>query len=270
MAANARTNHLHASPDRLTESPQDEPAWFANDHFWHAAEPWLFPAPFWTIAPYEVESILEISGKPETCRVLDLGCGPGRVALQFARRGARVTGVDLNQAYLAKAAKAASHARLDVEWVHSDMRAYKTDATFDIAVCLYNTFGYFADDNADALVIANIYASVAPEGFFVLDHLGREICEHAISLDPYVETRAGVTVEHRAELRRNNSVLHCEWEIVAGERTDRFATEQFVYSADEISSLIQKAGFRTVECFGGYERTPYTPESDRLLVVASK
>lgn len=264
------TNHRRAFPVRLTDLPQDAPPWFADDRFWHAAEPWLFPAPFWTIAPYEVDSILEITNKLETCRVLDLGCGPGRVTLQFARRGARVTGVDLNQAYLDKAAKAANHARLDVEWVHSDMRAFKTDATFDIAVCLYNTFGYFADDDADAQVMQNIFASLTPDGYFVLDHLGREICEHAISLDPYLETRNGVTVEHRAELRRNNSVLHCEWDITAGDRHDRFVTEQYVYSAEEITALIRNAGFGSVECFGGYERTPYTPESDRLLVIASK
>ena len=144
------------------------------------------------------------------------------------------------------------------------------EATFDLVVCLYNTFGYFADDDADARVLRNIHSSLASNGYFVLDHLGREICEHAISLEPYIETRGGVTVEHRAELRRGNSVLHCCWEITSGGETERFVTEQYVYSADEIVQRINDAGFSSVECFGGYEQGAYTPESDRLLVIASK
>lgn len=261
-----------AVPVRLTDTHRDDPAtpWFADENFWRIAEPWLFAAPFWTTAAYEADSILEITGKPQDSRVLDLACGPGRVTLQFARRGARVTGVDLNQAYLDKARKSAERSGLDIEWVCADMREFRTDATFDLAVCLYNSFGYFVDDHSDARVLENIHASLKPDGHVVLDHLGREMCEHAISLDPYVETREGLTVEHRAELREDNSILHCVWKITDGKTCDRFVTEQHIYSAEELTGLVKNAGFDTIECFGGYERGVYTPESDRLLLIASK
>jgi 2-polyprenyl-3-methyl-5-hydroxy-6-metoxy-1,4-benzoquinol methylase len=36
-------------------------------------------------------------------RVLDMPCGPGRHALEFARRGFQVTGVDLNPSFIAQA-----------------------------------------------------------------------------------------------------------------------------------------------------------------------
>jgi SAM-dependent methyltransferase len=55
--------------------------------------------------------------------VLDVGCGSGRLAVELARAGAAVTGIDVSEARLAAARKRAGQAGVDVRILHADMTA---------------------------------------------------------------------------------------------------------------------------------------------------
>lgn len=244
--------------------------WFADPKFWERTERWLFPQPFWVAASYEVESIARLTGCPNGGNVLDLACGPGRTAIAFARMGYRVTGVDLTQDYLDRATSAATRSELDIEWILEDMRTFRREEAFDLAVCLYNSFGYFADRQADRTVLNHLFDSLHKGGSLVIDHLARELCQLSLHEGPYIETRDGVTVEHHAALIQGDTVLRCEWLVESEGREDRFITEQCVYSAPELERLVGDAGFTEVRCLGNYEGIPFNAEADRLLLIARK
>lgn len=70
-------------------------AWFDDDTLWESLEGFLFSqfrSP--ESAVREAEQILALIQPPQGAAVLDLCCGAGRNALEFARRGFQVTGVD--------------------------------------------------------------------------------------------------------------------------------------------------------------------------------
>ena len=70
-------------------------AWFDDDTFWESLEGFLFSQfRSFEIAGREAEQILALVHLPPRAAGLDLCCGPGRNALEFARRGFQVTGVD--------------------------------------------------------------------------------------------------------------------------------------------------------------------------------
>jgi 2-polyprenyl-3-methyl-5-hydroxy-6-metoxy-1,4-benzoquinol methylase len=71
----------------------------------------------------EVGAVLEILGLPRAARLLDLGCGWGRHAIELARGGLRVTGLDLAAPLLAEARRRADGSGATVDWVRGDMRA---------------------------------------------------------------------------------------------------------------------------------------------------
>ena len=54
-------------------------------------------------------------------RVLDAGCGTGRVGVELARRGHEVVGVDLDDSMLAEARTLAADAAVEVTWWHADL-----------------------------------------------------------------------------------------------------------------------------------------------------
>ena len=79
--------------------------------------------------------IAELKLAPGTT-VLDVGCGTGRHAVELARRGCVVTGVDLSSGMLAQAAAAAKAAGVAVELVHADAANFSLPAKYDVAIGL--------------------------------------------------------------------------------------------------------------------------------------
>ncbi len=70
--------------------------------------------------------------KPAT--VLDAGCGTGRVAIELARRGIEVVGVDVDPSMLATARRLAP----DLEWIEADLTTFDLGRTFDLVLLAGN------------------------------------------------------------------------------------------------------------------------------------
>jgi SAM-dependent methyltransferase len=94
--------------------------------------------------------------------VLDAGCGTGRVALELARRGMEVTGVDVDASMLEKArAKAPA-----LSWIHADLAGVDLGRTFDAVVLAGNVMIYLSP-GTEATVVANLARHVEPGGALV-------------------------------------------------------------------------------------------------------
>src|SRR5262245_27928400 len=116
---------------------------YDDDAFWDALAPLMFAPEKLQHAAADAASIARLIGLPAQARVLDHCCGAGAHAIELARRGYVVTGVDRTHAYLARARKAAQDAGVDVEWVEADVRSFTREASFDAAINLSTSFGCF-------------------------------------------------------------------------------------------------------------------------------
>jgi SAM-dependent methyltransferase len=86
-------------------------------------------APFAATPPELVEAMLDLAGTGPGERLIDLGCGDGRIAIAAARRGATALGVDLDRARIAEAEAAARRSGVDgrVAFRREDMFATPLD-----------------------------------------------------------------------------------------------------------------------------------------------
>jgi 2-polyprenyl-3-methyl-5-hydroxy-6-metoxy-1,4-benzoquinol methylase len=92
--------------------------------------------------------------------VLDAGCGTGRVAVELARRGYDVVGVDNDRSMLEVARKHPG------SWVDADLAALDLTRTFDVVLCAGNVLVY-VEPGTEAAVVARLAAHLAPGGLLV-------------------------------------------------------------------------------------------------------
>jgi SAM-dependent methyltransferase len=94
--------------------------------------------------------------------VLDAGCGTGRVAIELARRGIEVVGVDVDPSMLDVARGKAP----DLAWVLGDLAAVDLGRTFDVVVLAGNVMIFLAP-GTEAAVVAGLARHLSPGGALV-------------------------------------------------------------------------------------------------------
>jgi len=115
----------------------------------------------------EVAFVLGI--EPVATSVLDAGCGTGRVAIELARRGVSVVGVDVDASMLATARKSAPA----LEWEEHDLASLDLGRTFD-AVVMAGNVPLFTPSGTQGAVVAGCARHVAPAGALIAGfQLGR-------------------------------------------------------------------------------------------------
>jgi len=202
--------------------------------------------------------------------ILDLCCGQGRIAVELARRGFRLTGLDLSANLLALGRQAASRAGVEVEWVQADMRQVPP-GPFDAIINIFSAFGYLESDDEDQKVLDGVARALAPGGRFFLDVHSRE---HFIRMGPRSEWERlpdGALLLTETEINLVTSRWHASNTLLQVD--GRSETQDFVvrqYSLTELVGMLKRAGLVVENTWGGYDGSPYTLESVRLIIMAAR
>jgi SAM-dependent methyltransferase len=243
--------------------------WYEDEDFWREMYPYMFPAEKFGAAEEQISQILSLTGM-EKGAVLDLCCGPGRHALEFSRRGYRVTGVDGIKFLLDRAKERAAESGEQVEWIHKDMREFAKPNAFDLAVNLWTSFGFFENETDDLRVLSNIFESLRPGGLFVIDLLGKEIMARLPSLTRSTEYPDGSLLVERRKICDGWSRVANEWILIKEAGARRFYFELTTYSGRELRERLFAAGFADVKLFGDLAGRPYDWEATRLIAMATR
>jgi SAM-dependent methyltransferase len=224
-------------------------------------------------------------------RLLDVPCGNGRLSLELARRGYRMTGLDISPEFIDEARAsilnlglpdppataggndtARTHsatATPKVEFLLGDMKRIEAEATFDGAFCFGNSFGYLLYSDMEAF-LNGVARGLKPGARFVV-----ETGMAAESILPKLEERMWyqiqdilMTIEHR--YLAEESCVDSEYTFVRDGKTETRYTKHWVYTVAEIRRMLERAGFAVSEMFGSVNCQPYALGSNDLLMVAQR
>jgi SAM-dependent methyltransferase len=199
-------------------------------------------------------------------RLLDVGCGPGRHALAFARRGIEVVGVDISERFVRMATTAADAEGVSAEFRREDARTLRPAdgfGGFDAAISLcqggFGLVGRAEDGSADGSVLANMARAVVPGGRIAVSAFSAHfVVRHLESTDTF-DPATGVNHEV-SELR-----------TVAGERRS-FDLWTTCFTPPELRLLCSAAGLEVHAMWsvtpGDYARRPPDLDHPEWLVLA--
>lgn len=171
-------------------------------------------------------------------RLVDLGCGTGRLLIPFATRGFDCLGVDLSDAMLRVVADKARRSGLSIPTMKANLVELDSlaDASFDYAACLFSTLGMIRGVENRRTFLSHARRILRPGGVFVVHvhnrwfrfgrGLGRKGTEKGDRTMPQPYGGAELTLHHfsRTEIVRELNhtgfvVRECKPVSVAGELT---------------------------------------------------
>ena len=218
--------------------------------------------------PVEIDQLEALLSLRPPLRILDLPCGQGRHAIELARRGYDVTGVDLSPFLLKIAEERARADGVRVRWLPGDMRQPIAGERFDAVVNLFTSLGYFADEADDRKVVDAAAAMLVPGGRFVLEVINGERLMAQFQEREWFTVGQAAVAERRS-LDRSARRMVVERTVTTRDETEVSLHALRLYDGRDVDAMLRSAGFAPVELYGDWSGEPLTPESLRVLAVGS-
>ncbi len=199
----------------------------------------------------EVDFIEREIGFDRSLRVLDVGCGTGRYAIELAKRGYAVIGIDLSPSLLVRAREKAAQAGVSITFVHRDARALPYTAEFDVALLICEgAFPLMETDDMNFRILQGVRRALHSPGKLILTTLN--------ALYPLFHSVEALLNASAPEARSSKSTfdlltfrMTSVLEITndSGVKKALTCNERY-YAPSEISWLLGSLGFQKIELYG--------------------
>jgi SAM-dependent methyltransferase len=212
----------------------------------------------------------------KNARILDIGCGTGRHAIELTRRGYQVVAVDLSESQLRLAREKASALNLHIAFSKEDARTLPFRGGFDLAIMLCEGgFPLMETDEMNFQILQSAARALKKPGKFVFTTLnGLFPLFHSVK--DFLTAAAGedgaATTGNSFDLMtfRDSSVL--TYQDDSG-RTKTLQCNERYYVPSEITWLLKSLGFSRVDIYGAklgaFSRNDtLTTEDYEMLVIA--
>ena len=215
----------------------------------------------------EVDFLIEELALKPGAAILDVGCGTGRHAVELAKHGYKITGIDLSAAMLKEAREKARTAGVEINFIRADATDFTLPAKFDAAICLCEgSFGLLGhrDDpiNQPLAILSNISKSLKKRAKVILTVLNATFMIRRFTNQDVAEGRFNLlTMEESSELPPREGMPP----IKMRERA---------FVPTELTLLCRLAGLNVINIWGGtagnWGRRNIDLDEIELMLVAQK
>jgi|KBSSwiStaDraftv2_1062776.scaffolds.fasta_scaffold515979_1 ubiquinone/menaquinone biosynthesis C-methylase UbiE len=227
----------------------------------------------------EAEFLIKVLNCQPGAHLLDAPCGNGRLSFELAKQGYRVTGVDIAEEFIEEARQLlkdqspASTTRSaggsNLTFILGDMRTIKGEALYDGGFCFGNSFGFMAYADMEKF-LSGVARALKPRARFVVN-TGMA----AESVLPDFEEQScheigDMSIEIKERYNAEESCVDSEYVFERnGTKESRFA-KHWIYTTAEIGRMLERAGFKVLDCYGSLKLEPFELGSRELFVVAER
>jgi SAM-dependent methyltransferase len=214
----------------------------------------------------------------KTVRILDIGCGTGRHAIELTRRGYMVTGVDLSASQLQRAREKANEQGLKIDFQQQDARSLPFQNEFDLAIMLCEGgFPLMETDEMNYQILQSAARALKSGGKLIFTTLnGLFPLHHNIPEFLNADLNDGnATYAHSSfDLMTFRDTNITTFEDDDGNKKELHCNERY-YVPSEITWLLKSLQFKNIDIFGArlgaFSRNDrLTPDDYEMLVIASR
>jgi SAM-dependent methyltransferase len=221
-------------------------------------------------------------------KVLELGCGTGRVALELAKTGAKVTGLELSDTMIEmfhqKLEKADDNIKDKITIVKSNMANFSLNKKFDLVIAPFRAFQALTDDIDIKSSLKCIREHLTEEGLFIVNvfrpykQLDQSWCYPETVQWETVDESTGCKIAKKTwgdKIDMENQVIypHYAFEIIHSDGSferieDDLKLKYYYYH--QLKSYIINAGLTIVEEYGWYDKSDIENGRELIFVCGKK
>lgn len=210
--------------------------------------------------------------------ILDVGCGTGRHCIELAKRGYRITGIDLSESQLKRAREKARAEGLEIDFQRHDARHLPFSGEYDLVVMICEgAFPLMETDEMNYQILQGVAKALRKGGKLIFTTLnGLFPLFHSVKdfLAAAAEGDAATYDENSFDLMtfRDHSITRIADDH--GKEMELECNERF-YVPSEITWLLKSLQFRTIDIYGAKlgafsREDKLTTEDFEMLVIAEK
>ena len=236
----------------------------------------------------DIEFFVDYSKKANG-ETLELGCGTGRVLIPTAQAGCEITGFDLSPYMLEKCREKLAGQTKDVQsrvkLIQGDMTNFSTGEQYAIITIPFRPFQHLITIEDQKACLNCVRQHLKPNGLFVFDvfhpYIPRLVDPKYLmemDVDPKIELPDGrvlrrttrVAAFHREEQYNDIEIIHYVKHPDGREERLVHSFPMRYFYRYEMEHLLTLCGFKIVEFFGDFDRSPFTADSPEMIFVAEK
>ena len=204
---------------------------------------------------------------------VDLACGTGSVSAILARKGLRVTGVDLSEEMLTVAQQKAGGLENPPKLVCQSLQKLHLSRAVDMAVCALDSLDYITDPDDCAQAIRRVYKALNPGGIFIFDVNTPEKLR-AMDGQVFLDEDDDVYCVWRGEFDEKTNI--CSYGMDLFRREGRVWLRSFeehreyAYSRETLTRYLREAGFTGIRVYGDRVFAEPEPGEQRIYLKARK
>ncbi|SMB80278.1 Methyltransferase domain-containing protein [Desulfonispora thiosulfatigenes DSM 11270] len=209
-------------------------------------------------------------------KILDLGCGTGKISLLLAQKGFDVVGVDNSIEMLTEAEQRFRQHNAKVSLYKQDIRNLTINEKVDIAISTFDTFNYLLTEDDLLKAFSNVYKILTNNGVLIFDIntyyylktiLGNNIFTYNTPELVYLWENEFCETRDVCQMNLTFFVQEAEEESYV-----RFDEEhkQKAFKLEKVRELLTKVEFKQINVYGKLSFTDPINEEEKVFFIAKK
>lgn len=228
---------------------------------------YIFP-----VGKAQVDFIADAAGKPPKA-LLDVACGTGGYALEFAKLGYSVTAVDLDAGMIEGLRAKAAAGNIEVKALEANMLDLdqKLSSKYDLAFCIGNSLVHLNDEKEIERFLEGIKSLLVQDGSLIIQIINydRVLAKNIQSLPTIENKEMGLEFQRFYRYEKNSHKIYFKTVLEVGGNTMVNEIPLYPITSEEMIRLLGNAGFREIRLFGDFRRAGYDKEGSYSLVLTA-